>query len=293
MRTTIVTGLLGSGKTTFIRNFLKDRSEKTVVLVNDFGQAGIDGEVISAGGIDTIELPSGCVCCTLKFDLIQTIQKVLQQHAPEHLLIEPSGVASPSGVLEALASAGLAPPSVVGIVDAVEFAELFGSGMYGSFFREQIELSDAVLVNKTDIADKQAIAAAERLIEEINPRAALFRTKDALLEQPFPLRERTGGSGGLSWRSNHCSFETLSFRVRTGSSLASLRALFDDLTRNAYGSVVRAKALVASDEGPFKLDLVFGKVDILRFGRDIVDSRLVVIGVRLDGERIKERLGTL
>jgi G3E family GTPase len=60
MKTTVVCGLLGSGKTTFIRNFVKGGTEKIVVLVNDFGEAGIDGEIFSAGGIESVELPSGC-----------------------------------------------------------------------------------------------------------------------------------------------------------------------------------------------------------------------------------------
>jgi G3E family GTPase len=308
MRTTVVTGLLGSGKTTFVRNFLRNRREKTVVLVNDFGQAGIDGEIISAGGIETIELPSGCVCCTLKFDLITSIQRAVKQFAPDHLLIEPSGVASPSGVLEALASAGLPPPSVVGIVDAVEFAELFGSGMYGSFFREQIESSDAVLVNKTDIAGEDAIAAAERLIAAINPRAVLFRTKNALLEHPLPaiartdagsvgrevhpppLRERIEVKGGLPGHEGLCSFETLSFKLRTGSPLAALRNLFEGLVRNEYGTVVRAKALVATDQGPYRFDLVFGKIDVVRFEKDVSDSRLVVIGSGLRSDDLGNAL---
>ncbi len=134
MKTTVVCGLLGAGKTTFIRNFLKHESVKTVVLVNDFGTAGIDGEIFSAGGLESVELPSGCVCCTLKFDLITTIKKIIRKFVPEHLVIEPSGVASPSGVLEALESTGIKVVTVVGIIDAVEFTELLKSGMYGSFF---------------------------------------------------------------------------------------------------------------------------------------------------------------
>ena len=107
MKTTVVCGLLGSGKTTFIRNFAARVRRKTVVLVNDFGKTGIDGEILSRRGIESVELPSGCVCCTLKFDLITTVQRIMKQFSPEHLLIEPSGVASPSGVLEALESAGV------------------------------------------------------------------------------------------------------------------------------------------------------------------------------------------
>jgi G3E family GTPase len=287
MRTTVVTGLLGAGKTSFIRNFLKDRTEKAVVLVNDFGQAGIDGEIISAGGVEAIELPSGCVCCTLKFDLITSIQKVVAQFAPDHLLIEPSGVASPSGVLEALASAQIAPPSVVGIVDAVEFAELYRSGMYGSFFREQIESSDVILVNKADIAGEDAIIAAERLIEEINPLAVRLRTVHAMLDHPLPAGERRAYDGRhegdapsetLSWQRDHCVFETLSFKLPDGMGRAAIEGIFHDLAAGKYGTIARAKALVATSEGPFRLDMTFGKVDAVPFSREITDSRLVVIG---------------
>src|SRR5512139_1822259 len=167
MRTTVVCGLLGAGKTTFIRNFLGRGEERAVVLVNDFGAAGIDGEIFSAGGIESVELPSGCVCCTLKFDLITTIQKISKEFSPEHLLIEPSGVASPSAVLEALTSAGAGLVSVVGIIDATEFTELYDSGMYGSFFEDQITHADVILVNKTDLVREEMIVEAINRIESI------------------------------------------------------------------------------------------------------------------------------
>ena len=186
MKTTVVCGLLGAGKTAFIRNFVTGRPEKTVVLVNDFGKAGIDGEIFSADGIESVELPSGCVCCTLKFDLITTIQRIMKRFSPEHLLIEPSGVASPSGVLEALESAGVGRTTVIGIVDATEVTELYESGMYGSFFEDQIVNSDIILVNKTDLTDESAIAAAERLIGSVNPLAVLLRTMKAVISIPLP-----------------------------------------------------------------------------------------------------------
>ncbi len=198
MKTTVVCGLLGSGKTTFIRNYVRGLTGRVVVLVNDFGAAGIDGEIFSAGGIEAIELPSGCVCCTLRFDLITTIRKISQEFAPEHLVIEPSGVASPSSVLEALEDAGAGPASVVGIVDAAEFTELQDSGMYGSFFEDQLKSSDVVLVNKTDIAEEEKISETIRRIESINPRAIVLRTVNAKTQKeslPLPAGERCRGEG--------------------------------------------------------------------------------------------------
>lgn len=287
MKTTVVCGLLGSGKTTFIRNFIRDAAEKTVVLVNDFGKAGIDGEIFSAGGIESVELPSGCVCCTLKADLITTIQRIVKQFLPEHLLIEPSGVASPSGVLEALECAGVGTSTVIGVVDAVEFVELYESGMYGSFFEDQIRNSDVILVNKTDLADETMIADAERLISAINPRAILFRTVNAEIRVPLPdvLPRRTIVPGHF-----HFHFETLSFRIADRTELAFMQKLFDDLSRGKFGHVARAKALVGTTDGPYRFDSAFGKVDMVRFEKDVEESRLVVIGEGLDKPSLSQTI---
>ena len=279
MKTTIVCGLLGSGKTTFIKNFVQGATEKTVVLVNDFGKAGIDGEIFSAGGIESVELPSGCVCCTLKFDLITTIQRVVKQFSPQHLMIEPSGVASPSGVLEALESAGTGPATVIGIVDVTEFTELYESRMYGSFFEDQIVNSDVILVNKTDLADETKIAGTERMVSAINPRAILIRTVNAGINAPLPEApaHRTIVPGSCHFR-----FETLSFNLRDKPTLAVVQKLFDDLSSGKFGRVARAKALVSTAEGPYRFDSTYGKVDMMRFDKDVSESRLVVIGEGLD-----------
>ncbi len=287
MKTTVVCGLLGAGKTTFIRNFVTGRSEKTVVLVNDFGKAGIDGELFSAGGIESVELPSGCVCCTLKVGLITAIQRIVKQFSPEHLLIEPSGVASPSGVLEALENAGIGSSSVIGIADATEFTELYESGMYGSFFEDQIKNSDIILVNKTDLADEPAVVAAERLIGSINPLAVLLRTVNAVINIPLPeaTQHRVIHAGNY-----HFHFETLSFRMGNRLAVDAFTSFFEDLARGLYGSVARAKALIDTVEGPYRFDCSFGKVDRVRFEKDISDSRLVVIGEGLDKEALSQTL---
>lgn len=285
MRTTVVCGLLGSGKTTFIRNFVKGVTGKAVVLVNDFGAAGIDGEIFSAGGIEAVELPSGCVCCTLKADLITTVQRIVREFAPQHLLIEPSGVASPSGVLEALASAGVNTVSVAGIVDATEFTELYGSGMYGSFFEDQIKNSDVILVNKTDLAGEEKTAETRRMIESLNPRAVIFRTKNAVIDASLPNLASEGRK--IPFKGPHFHFDTASFRLEGRTGLASLIKLFEDLTMKKHGNVVRAKALVSTDQGPYRFDISFGKVDHQRFEKDIADSRIVIVGERLDHESIR------
>jgi G3E family GTPase len=292
MKTAVVCGLLGCGKTTFIKNYVKHSGVRTVVLVNDFGAAGIDGEIFSAGGVEAIELPSGCVCCTLRFDLITAMNRVVREFAPEHLMIEPSGVASPSGVLEALGSAGIERVSVIGIVDVTEFSELYDSGMYGPFFRDQIENSDVVLVNKTDLAGDDKIIRAMLLIESINPRAILLRSVNAEPEHLRPAAvmdgARRGRGGSVISTENHFHFETLSFKLSRDARLARLSAFLDELAQGRYGFVARAKALIRTVQGPYRGDLVFGKIDCTPFERDVDDSRIVIIGHSLDSRALQQ-----
>lgn len=282
MKTTIVCGLLGAGKTTFVQQLLRNTREKTVVLVNDFGQTGIDGEIFSAGGIEAIELPSGCVCCTLKFDLITTIQKIIATFSPAHLVIEPSGVASPSGVLEALDTLKISPVTVVGIVDATEFAELHETRMYGSFFEDQIINSDIILVNKADLVDEEKIARTAGLVERINPRAIIFRTVNATLQEPVPAV--SPAERAISRHLPHFRFDTLSLRLDAGRGLLFYEVFFEDMAKGIYGNVVRAKALAQTDRGPFRFDLSYGRIQRAPFARQITDNRLVIIGEALKKE---------
>ena len=281
MKTTIVCGLLGSGKTTYIQNFLRQSTEKAVVLVNDFGIAGIDGEIFSESGIESVELPSGCVCCTLKSDLMTAIEKIRTAFAPAHLLIEPSGIASPSGVLEALALLGINPVTVVGIVDVTEFIDLYEAEMYGSFFREQVANSDIVLVNKTDLEEEEKITRTICLIGKINPGAITLSTINASFDRA--LATSSSGRRQIHGHSSHLHFDTASF-VLKDVEFESLGKGFDAMSKGVYGNIVRAKSLVITDQGPFRFDLSYGKIDVVPLDSSPRENRLVVIGENLKKE---------
>jgi G3E family GTPase len=288
MKTTIVCGMLGSGKTTFIREYAGHIRGRAVVLVNDFGSAGIDGEIFSAGGVEAVELPSGCVCCTLKFDLITTIRKILETLVPEHLLIEPSGVAAPSGVLEALETLPVGHRTVVGIVDATEFLELLEAEAFGRFFEDQIETSDVILVNKTDLAGSHVVAQTVAAVERMNPFAIVYRTVNCRIEGPLP--EIPGTERQAHRHAHSFDFETVSFRLGDGAEGEAVARLFREMSEGRYGEIVRAKALVNTAQGPCKFDLSFTQVQSAEFDKPVTGSRLVVIGTNLDKEGIAAAL---
>ncbi|MBI5102640.1 MAG: GTP-binding protein [Nitrospirae bacterium] len=280
MKITIVCGLLGSGKTTFIRNIAKGSTQKTVVLVNDFGKAGIDGEVFSASGIDSVELPSGCICCTLRFDLITSIKKIMAEYNPDHLIIEPSGIASPSGVIEALGEMGLRQYSIIGIVDSTEFVELYEAEVYSGFFEEQVSLSDIVLINKIDLIDEDLANKTAALVNTINPGAIVYRTVRAALDEPLPEgpEERTGNKT----KGKRLNFETLSLTLTGSISARSVEDFFRELAGGRFGNIIRGKGLLNTDIGPQKFDLTFGNMESAVFNNRVTESRIVIIGYNLD-----------
>lgn len=285
MKSTIVCGLLGSGKTTFIKNILAGAPGRTVVLVNDFGAAGVDGEIFSADGIQAVELPSGCVCCTLKTDLIKTIRDIIRNFSPDHLFIEPSGVASPSGVIEALASVTDSQFTVIGIVDATEFLEMYEAEVFGPFFNDQIMASDVLLVNKTDLTDKETSEKTAALLGSLNPGAVIFLTVNAALPGQVPETCRTRQAS----ESNdfHLRLETISFSVLE-RGLTGLKDFLGGLAAGKYGHVIRAKALVQTIEGAYRFDLSSGNIDAVPFEKDVENSRLVVIGEGLKKDLLEK-----
>ena len=289
MHTTIVCGMLGSGKTSFIQQAVESTPGKTVVLVNDFGKVGIDGEIFSAGGIESIELPSGCVCCTLKFDLITTLQKITETLIPEHLFIEPSGVASPSAVLEALDLVNISPVTVVGIIDATEFLELYESRMFGNFFEDQIVNSDIILVNKTDLVEEPTISRTVHILEGMNPGGVILPTVKASLRGSMPEGSRS--ESPVRKFETHIHLDTVSLSIGKTETLLFYKSLFAEMVEGTYGNVVRAKALVQTDEGPFRLDISSGRLDCVPFDREVTHSRLVVIGKGLKRELLNVRSG--
>jgi len=280
MKVTLVCGLLGAGKTSFIINFLRGSTEKCVVLVNDFGKLGIDGRILSAGGLETFTLPNGCVCCSLKQDLVESIDKVISEFAPEHLVIEPSGIASPSGVLEALGTVRHGHLTVVGIIDASEFAELYEFDMYGRFFTEQVALSDFIIANKTDLAGPQKTAAAVSIVSRLNPTALIHETVNAEVETDAPYLSPDPGRSPRDFdgEKGHLEFRTYSFRPRGQLPLDFIERLFVHMSERRYGGVVRAKALVSTDAGSYRFDLSFSSVKGTPFEQDITENLLVVIG---------------
>ncbi len=275
MKTTVVTGMLGAGKTSFIQHYLRNAKERVVVLVNDFGKAGVDGEILSQGSADVIELPSGCVCCTLRFDLMGTLNRVLNDLDPEHLIIEPSGVASPSGVIGALRETGITRYAIVTIVDPVDFLDFYDSEMWGRFLEDQIERADILLINKTDIAPEASVSRTRLILERLNQEAVIFETTYSRIEYPITIQKTASFHHRVH---PQIPLETYTLTFEDPLSYRRLIEFLDEISGGRFGFIIRAKGLVKTDRGIYRIDYASGQINIETFPSPISEARIVMIG---------------
>ncbi|ORE93385.1 putative GTPase, G3E family protein [Stappia sp. 22II-S9-Z10] len=180
---TILTGFLGAGKTTLLRRILSNAGGvRYAVLINDFGALNIDSELVVERTADRVSLENGCVCCSIKDDLVDAIAELLAtDDAPDRLIIEASGVSRPLSIADALEDPRLEPKvaldGIFCLVDADGFTDLdFAST---ELALEQVAGSDLVVLNKVDLVTPQTIATIEETLRGALPRLRVLHAVQA------------------------------------------------------------------------------------------------------------------
>ena len=173
----IFSGFLGAGKTTLIRKLIQEayRGEKLVLIENEFGDIAIDGGFLQDAGVQITEMNSGCICCTLVGDFTKALKKVIDEYAPDRILIEPSGVGKLSDVAAAVERVDEAQVgSKVTVVDAGK-AKMYARN-FGEFFEDQVRSADLIVLSRTDTTGEKKLLEAVTLLKALNPEAGLITT---------------------------------------------------------------------------------------------------------------------
>jgi Putative GTPases (G3E family) len=185
---TILTGFLGAGKTTLLNHILSNQQGvKTAVLVNEFGEIGIDNDLIVATGEDMVELSNGCICCSINGELLEAVYRILERPDPvDYLVVETTGLADPLPVAMTFLGSDLRDAtrldSIITLVDAENFSDEL---LEGEVARAQIVYSDMLLLNKCDLVAEERLAALESQLREIKTDARILRSVKG--EVPLPL----------------------------------------------------------------------------------------------------------
>lgn len=303
----VLTGFLGAGKTTLLNYILKEQNDyRFGVIINEVGEVGIDGKLVETQPEDMVELSNGCVCCTVRKDLVKSVQKLLKRGNLDYILIETTGVADPGPVAQTFFNIPQLQQharldSIITVVDAEQLPTQLRENEVAS---DQLVLADFILVNKVDLVSPEALEALERQILSLNPHARIFHTEqsrvnlDELLDlNVFDLERKLALSPDLLDEfkgSNHSAFVSFSCSFDQPFAMERLEAEFQELTQKS--KVYRSKGFLWIEGTPRRA--VFHGVnnrftiywDRLWEEGEGRQSQLVFIGKNLDRSEIESSL---
>jgi len=294
---TVVAGFLGSGKTTLLNWLLHAKhGYRVAVIVNEFGEVGVDGAAVS-GGEQFVELDNGCLCCAVNEDLEKTLRQLRDRAGFDQLVIETTGVADPLPVGWTFTRPGLSSfyrvDAIVTVVDAVNFATVAPDSLEA---RMQVERADILVLNKLDLVADGG-ADARRVVRELNEIAPLLEATRAEVAWDLVLgASQPSRIAAVPVDPNyhhHTSYETWSFETDAIVDEVALEDFIEDVPTNVY----RLKGLLKTDaEWEWTLvNAVAGRVDLrpIEPSRPQQKGNLVFIGKDLDRELLRRKCDAL
>jgi G3E family GTPase len=280
---TVIGGYLGSGKTTLLNHVLRQPDgPRIAVLVNDFGEIGIDGDLIAAADGDTITLTNGCVCCSIGSDLMTAMWSVRDRDAPpDRLVIEASGIADPSPIAHHALTPGFDLDGVVVLLDAETVRRRERHPVVGRTIRRQLVAADLLVLNKIDLVSAGQLADLDAWLTQAAPGVPVLHARDGRvplaallgLDSAAPKEDRPAEHGN--------DYLTLHATVDRPVPRARLERLLDELP----DGVLRVKGILRLEESPDKRAVVHRVATRRSITTDIdwpdgETGRLVVIALR-------------
>ena len=203
---TILTGFLGAGKTTLLNHILSNQQGvKTAVLVNEFGEIGIDNDLIIATGEDMVELSNGCICCSINGELLDAVYRILDRPDPvDYLVVETTGLADPLPVAMTFLGSDLRDAtrldSIITLIDAENFSDEI---LDGEVARAQVVYGDILLLNKCDLVSEERLTDVENRLREIKSDARILRSVKGDVSLPLLLSVGLFESDKVAAEQNH------------------------------------------------------------------------------------------
>ena len=318
----VVAGFLGAGKTTYMRRLLAGPAQrgKTVVLVNDFAAVGIDGALLSGQGADVVELPNGCICCSLKADLAKQLQGIVGRFAPDRVLIEPSGVADLASLLRVLNGQALAA-----LVTGIDVTTVLDAGAFLADFarmeghlQAQIIPAGTVIVNKADLVSPAMLRLVAETVRSLAPDAAILparfgQTGEVIALLPTPVahparvahpslhlvHDAAHGHGHGHDEAHDHGHEHDALGLASWSAILTgdcdadeLQNVLHAVLQGTYGQVERMKGVTRAGAGWIRFDVAGGRSSMAAFAPSGADeaARVVAIGRHVDEEGLRAAL---
>ncbi|WP_407311290.1 CobW family GTP-binding protein [Desulfosporosinus sp. SB140] len=294
----VISGFLGSGKTTLVKKLLQIyQKEKVVLIENEFGDIGIDGELVEREGFEVFEISSGCICCIMKKDFVQVLDRIIEEFHPQRIIIEPTGISILSEIIDILHNPEfvdlLQINSLVTVVDSLNYLQQ--CEVFGEFFEDQITNASALLLSKSQFADRETIDKIVASLREFNQDGEIIsKPWDSL--RPGEFQNLLDSQADLDLSDilhtdyKPCSeneFEALAIKTSRAYSQEELEQILTQLSQSRYGQVLRGKGFLKSTQGYWDFSYTNGQFTVAN-SHFKASGKLCLIGKNLREKEIKD-----
>ena len=292
MKILLVSGFLGAGKTTFIKEMAKNINLEFVVLENEYADIGVDGDFLDEKNLNVWEMSEGCICCSMKGDFKSSIKKIYSEINPEYLIIEPTGVGMLSSIVENIREIDnndieiLNPLTLIDVTSFNEYLETFNN-----FFIDNLKNTGKVILTKLENYNPFDIENIKDQILKINSDLEIITDDyrnfqkewfanllnksidNKIIDKNFSLK-------------THINLRTFSKENVNLKTMDELGLLLNRLVNGDFGKIYRAKGIVKIDGYWGKFNLVYKNFEMEPIS-DAKTTKIVIIGNNLDIENLK------
>jgi Putative GTPases (G3E family) len=294
----VISGFLGSGKTTLVKKLLQvHQKEKVVLIENEFGDIGIDGELIEREGFEVFEISSGCICCIMQKDFLQVLARIIAEFHPQRIIIEPTGISILSEIIDILRKPEfvslLQINSLVTVVDSVNYFEQCEA--FGEFFEDQITNASLLTLSKSQFVDSISIDKIITSLREFNQDGEIIsKPWDSLepseLESLLDAQADLDLSDVLHTDYKPCrenEFDVLAIKTSRVYSQEDLEQILSLLNKPLYGQILRGKGFLKGPQGYWDFSYTNGQFMVSK-SRFKTSGKLCLIGKGLREKEIKD-----
>lgn len=268
----VISGFLGAGKTTLLRKIIAQLDRKFAIIMNEFGEIGIDTHVIQGKNVDVVELAGGCVCCSLIGEFQDAVKEVIEKYHPEIIIVETTGVAEPDALILDMSDnmKDVRIDSVITVADADGILRFASIGRTGAV---QIEMADVVLLNKVDLVAPPQLDIIKQRIREFNKKAPIIETTYCDVDIDLLFSLEIEHHINKVHASQHAHFDSFTYTLPRPVD----REAFEEMLVKLPPAVYRLKGFVAfEEEGSHFLNYVAGRWELEQMGAE--QNVLVFIG---------------
>lgn len=292
MKILVISGFLGAGKTTFIKELIKKTERDFCILENEFGAINIDSTDLKESNdkLNIYELTEGCICCSSKGEFASSVLSIANTIDPDYLIIEPTGVGYLSSILKNLKKVAYEKIEIIEPITIVDGQYILNHPSFNECLVDQIENSNCIFISKLENYDKEDKELVYKKIKEINKNANVYIEHYSTFNKEFffnllmseneiNIKEKNLNINRLE------EFGLKDFVIHNELTLITL---LEDITRGLYGNIIRAKGYAKLGSRTLRFDLVDQIYNITE--SDFKDSEVVFIGKNIDKTNIRKVL---